>query len=77
MNAVASQNIPYIFVTLDTAVVVVVVIVVIVGMVMIRGCNQHKASDTNMLSYNKITCSLHILPTNTTDTYHPKLIGAD
>ena len=42
---------------LDTAVVVVVVVVVIVGMVMIRGCNQHKANDTHMLAYNKITCS--------------------
>ena len=48
-------------VTLDTAVVVVVVVVVIVGMVMIRGCNQHKANDTHMLAYNKINCSHHVL----------------
>ena len=58
-------------------VVVAVVVFVIVGMVMIRGCNQHKANDTLMLAYNKITCSHHVLSTNSTDTYHPKLIGPD
>ena len=57
--------------------VVVVVVVVIVVMVMIRGCNQHKANDTHMLAYNGITCSHHVLSTNSTDTYHPKMIGAD
>ena len=75
MNDDASRNIAYILVTLDTAVVVVVVVIVV--KVMIRGCNQHKANDTHMLAYNKITCSHHVLPTNSTDTYHPKLIGAD
>ena len=64
-------------VTLDTAVVVVVVVIVVVVMVMIRGCNQHQAKDTHMLAYNERTCSYHVLSTNSTDTYHPKLIGAD
>ena len=73
MNAYALRNILTISVTLDTAVVVVVVIVVVtVRMVMI-----HKANNTHMSAYNKITCSHHVLSTNSTDTYHPKLIEAD
>ena len=71
LNADASLNIPLIVVTLDTAVVVIVVVIVV--MVMIRWCNQHKANDTHMWAYNKITCSHHVLWTNSTDTYHSKL----